>query len=121
MRIRKKKAASKMSDVKFDRIEEKIDKLHDKFDARLDVVNERLDEYNKQLAVHIEGTVQNREIAQKHSAAIEKISSELVVVVNHVNFMQNIKQFLLSGIKVVGVLGTITGSIIAVLKFLKGV
>lgn len=102
-----------MSDGRFDRIEDKIDKLSDKVDEKLTDVNEKLSDYNTQLAIHIKGTEQNRK-------DIHKIYSEMEIVVKHVNFMENVKSFLLTSLKVGGIAATISGAIIGVLKYFKG-
>ena len=60
-----------------------INKRLDRIEKQLDSINDRLIEYNTQLAIHIEGVIQNR----THIAKIEK---ELDEVVGHVHEVQGV-------------------------------
>lgn len=108
------------SNTRFDRIEGKLDVLDAKLDSKLDIVNDKLDDYNKQLVLHIEGTVQNRNIAVQHTEAIKKLYTEMEVVVEHVNFMRNIKKFLLTFLKTLSVLASVVGAVVGAFKLFKG-
>ena len=70
----------------------------DRIETRLDKIDEHLMEYNKQLAVHIEGVVQNR----KHIAKLEIDVDEITAHVHEVKGVGKFFKYLGISISLVG-------------------
>ena len=71
-----------------------MDKRLDRIEAQLDKMNELLGEYNVQLAIHVEGVVQNRTHISKVEMQITKLEKELDKITVHVHEVQGIGKFL---------------------------
>lgn len=79
----------------------------DRIETRLDKIDEHLMEYNKQLAVHIEGVVQNR----KHIAKLEIDVDEITA---HVHEVKGVGKFF----KYLGISISLVGGFLGILKIL---